>query len=293
MKLQEIFKETSVDEGVNDPHIFKAVIMAGGPGSGKTYVAKKMLDGTGLRSVNSDDAFEFLMNKENLRKDMPPEEKEKRDQVRDRAKEITGKQEHLYMQGRLGLIIDGTGKNLDKLAKINERLKAAGYETKMLFVNSDLETSLQRNQDRFDKEGGRRVDPEIAKDTWEQVQKNMMMYQQIFGAKDFYIIDNSNGQEDDTKKDNFLFAWKEIRSWLEKETSNSIAQKWKHDNSVKRSPQQTGRISTRDERKKDNPSASPLSSPSSWGTSSQQAYKMKQASDLTQRAVKAKRQTKA
>ena len=291
MKLQEIFKETSVDEGANDPHIFKAVIMAGGPGSGKTYVAKKMLDGTGLRAVNSDVAFEFLMNKENLRKDMPPEEKEKRDQARDQAKELSQKQEDLYIKGRLGLIVDGTGKNLDKIEKINQRLKGLGYETKMLFVNSDLETSLQRNQDRFDKEGGRRVDPEIAKDGWNQVQKNMMMYQQIFGAKDFYIIDNSDGQEDDTKKENFLFAWKEIRSWLEKEPSKPVAVQWKRDNATGTKAQPSQRPGQ--PFKRDNPSASPLSSPSNWGTSSQQAYKMKQASDLTQRAVKAKRQTKA
>jgi hypothetical protein len=32
-------KKQEVTEGVNDPGIFKAVFLAGGPGSGKTYVA--------------------------------------------------------------------------------------------------------------------------------------------------------------------------------------------------------------------------------------------------------------
>ena len=32
-----------MEEGVNDPHIFKAVFLAGGPGSGKSFVANKML----------------------------------------------------------------------------------------------------------------------------------------------------------------------------------------------------------------------------------------------------------
>ena len=58
-------------EGVNDPGIFKAIFLAGGPGSGKTYVAQKLFgipDGlttsaTGLRLVNSDTEFEMLLNK--------------------------------------------------------------------------------------------------------------------------------------------------------------------------------------------------------------------------------------
>ena len=282
MKLDELFQE-----GVNDPHIFKAVFMAGAAGSGKTYVARKMLDGTGLRAVNSDIAFEYLMNKENLRKDMPPEEKEKRDQARDRAKELTGKQEDLYIDGRLGLIIDGTGKNLDKIQSINQRLKGIGYETKMLFVNTDLETSLQRNQSRFDNEGGRKVDPEITKDSHKQTQKNMMLYQQEFSAKDFYIIDNSDGQEDDSKKENFLFAWTELRSWLGKKPSHPLAVQWQRTNSFKQPGVQIGQVGQR----KSDPT-SPLSGSGDWGTSSQRAYKMKRASDFTQQAVKAKKQTK-
>ena len=32
-------------EGVNDPGIFKAVFLAGGPGSGKTFVVKQLFNG--------------------------------------------------------------------------------------------------------------------------------------------------------------------------------------------------------------------------------------------------------
>ena len=38
-----------LDEGVNDPGIFKAIILAGGPGSGKTVVARAL----GLASMGS------------------------------------------------------------------------------------------------------------------------------------------------------------------------------------------------------------------------------------------------
>ena len=48
MKVNEIIKQ--VEEGVDDPHIFKAVFMAGGPGSGKSYIAtSRLLKGGGLK----------------------------------------------------------------------------------------------------------------------------------------------------------------------------------------------------------------------------------------------------
>ena len=41
-------------EGVYDPGIFKAFFLAGGPGSGKTFVTQSAFAGTGLKIVNSD-----------------------------------------------------------------------------------------------------------------------------------------------------------------------------------------------------------------------------------------------
>ena len=49
---------TDLQEGLYDPNIFKAFFLAGGPGSGKSYVVKKSTGGTGLKIVNSDDVFE-------------------------------------------------------------------------------------------------------------------------------------------------------------------------------------------------------------------------------------------
>ena len=49
-----------LDEGVYDKNIFKAIFLAGGPGSGKSYVAKASTGGMGLKMINSDDQFEFL-----------------------------------------------------------------------------------------------------------------------------------------------------------------------------------------------------------------------------------------
>ena len=106
-----------LQEGVYDPNIFKAFFLAGGPGSGKSYVVRRTTGGTGLKIVNSDDAFEKLLKDAGLSLKMPPEEEQERDVVRDRAKQITKARETNYIEGRLGLIIDGTGRDYDKIAR--------------------------------------------------------------------------------------------------------------------------------------------------------------------------------
>ena len=57
------FKEF-LAEGVYDKNIFKAFFLAGGPGSGKSWVSAKTLSGAGLKVINSDSAFESLLKKE-------------------------------------------------------------------------------------------------------------------------------------------------------------------------------------------------------------------------------------
>ena len=42
----------NISEGLYDPAIFKAFFLAGGPGSGKSFVADSAFRGTGLKLVN-------------------------------------------------------------------------------------------------------------------------------------------------------------------------------------------------------------------------------------------------
>ena len=44
--------------------------------------------------------------------------------------------------------MDGTGKDYEKIVRMSEKLKTLGYETLMVFVNTDLETALARNAKR-------------------------------------------------------------------------------------------------------------------------------------------------
>ena len=161
-----------LQEGVYDPNIFKAFFMAGGPGSGKSYVVRKSTGGTGLKIVNSDEAFERLLKQAGLSLKMPDNELIARDKIRDKAKALTDKRKGNYVEGRLGLIIDGTGKDYNKITKQASDLKNIGYDVHMIFVNTSLDVALENNQRR-----ARTLKDSIVKDSWNQVQKNMGKFQ--------------------------------------------------------------------------------------------------------------------
>ena len=61
-----------LQEGVYDPNILKAFFLAGGPGSGKSYVVKRTTGGLGMKILNSDDQFERLLKQAGLDAKMPP-----------------------------------------------------------------------------------------------------------------------------------------------------------------------------------------------------------------------------
>ena len=204
-----------LQEGLQDPNIFKAFFLAGGPGSGKSYVVRKTTGGTGLRVVNSDDAFESLLQKAGLSLKMPPEEEEPRDIVRDRAKKITAKRQANYIEGRIGLIIDGTGRDYDKITKQATELKQLGYDVHMIFVNTSLDVALQRNAAR-----PRSVPESIVTKSWNDVQSNIGKFSQYF-RQNFVVVDNNNATEDV-----FVKVFKQIKGLLKKKVRNPAAQQW-------------------------------------------------------------------
>ena len=225
MKIHDIL-EAQLEEGPNDPHIFKAVFLAGGPGSGKSFVANKMLSGTGLKSVNSDEIYEYLANKQNLDLGNPdvvasPQGQE----TRDRAKQLTKKRENMYLDGRLGLIIDGTGKDVAKVSKASKALKELGYDTMMLFVNTSEDVAQQRNTQR-----ARSVPAEMVSKMWQAVQQNIMKFQQLFGAANFHVVDNSGGLEDPDRAENFREVEKKLHSFLETPPKMPAARRWLQNN---------------------------------------------------------------
>jgi len=204
-----------LQEGVYDPNIFKAFFLAGGPGSGKSYVVRKTTGGTGLKTVNSDNAFEKLLKDANLSLKMPDSETDARTPVRDRAKEITKKQQKNYLEGRLGLIIDGTGHKFDKIAKQSNELRQLGYDTHMIFVNTSLDVALERNAKR-----SRSVPESIVIKSWKEVQSNIGKFNTHFKS-DMIIVDNNVADEDIIKQ-----VYKRIQGLLKKKVKNTRAKAW-------------------------------------------------------------------
>ena len=109
--------EQILSEGLYDPNIFKAFFLAGGPGSGKSFVARNVFTGTGLKLVNSDIVLENSLKKAGLSLSMPDEEQYFRDILRTRAKAIVDNQIDLYVKGRLGLVIDATGRDYNIISR--------------------------------------------------------------------------------------------------------------------------------------------------------------------------------
>jgi predicted kinase len=191
MKEFKSFKEEYLQEGVYDPGIFKAYFLAGGPGSGKSFVTSSAFAGLGLKLINSDDVLTRYLNKEGLSLKMPEDEQEKRDELRQKAKITTQNRLDLYIQGRLGCIMDGTARDYGKISTQQRLFKFLGYQTIMMFINTSLDVALERNEKR-----ARSVPENIVRTNWNKVQGNMGKFQSLFQAKNFHIIDNSNSEKE-------------------------------------------------------------------------------------------------
>ena len=211
-------EDDAVEEGVDDPAIFKAVFLAGGPGSGKSFtVGKTGLTALGFKVVNSDDKFEAALKKADLEPTPDNIFSPKGQKLRGRAKELTAKQRDLYIDGRLGLVIDGTGKNFAKIKKQSELLKAIGYDVAMIFVNTDQDTALIRNRKRS------RSLPDAEVETmWKEVQNNLGKFQSMFGSN-FVIVDNSEGANIEKATTS---AYKKMAKFAKDSPKNNIAKKW-------------------------------------------------------------------
>ena len=209
-----------LQEGLYDPNIFKAFFLAGGPGSGKTFVTRGAFGGTGLRVINSDQAFENALKKNNLSLKMPDSESEARDMLRARAKATSDKTLDLSIKGRLGMVIDGTGRDYDKINLQTSLLKQLGYDCYMIFVNTSLDVALERNRRRE-----RTVPEYITRNSWTKVQSNIGRFQNLFGMENMIIVDNS---KDDRELTTVVMSKvdKNVRRLLRNKVKSYTAKRW-------------------------------------------------------------------
>jgi predicted kinase len=213
--LLDVFSDL-LTEGVYDPSIFKAFFLAGGPGSGKSYVVQRTTGGFGMKTINPDTAFEKILRDAGQDLDMRTMDPDERDKLRLRAKNITNQQLSLYIEGRLGLILDGTGKDYNKISTIKKQLDTIGYDSYMIFVNTSLEVALERNNKR-----ARKLPEDMVKSMWTDVQRNIGKFQGLFGTGSLVIVDNNKADEDI-----MVMAQKRIRSLVKSPIRNGRAKAW-------------------------------------------------------------------
>ena len=218
MKLIDLFEPAAnLLEGVRDPSIFKAVFMAGSPGSGKTTLANRIFQFLGTTSaiglkMSNIDTIEALFRRQSRPGDY------------DVYWERTRAQRQQWIEGRIGLLIDGTGKQVDRVAHPKSLLESLGYECVMLYVTVPVEVATSRAASRArirptdrqwkhfpanPQEGahysyanetytyqggewvGRHLDPASVERTHARVNANRDEFRAMFGDR-FFEIDNTH-----------------------------------------------------------------------------------------------------
>ena len=205
-------------EGRYDPSIFHAIFMAGSPGAGKTTVADLLVLNTlGYKEINSDTQFEKYMEDAFLDLEFNKKQQFQRNVTRAVAKRhVASKQRHAEI-GRLGLLIDGTAKDVRKIAAQKKALEAKGYETAMVYVSTDVFAAIAA-----DKQRKRSLGPDMVTTMHKDVEKNIDKYRKMFG-KLFFEVDNSNWEKTPSIT---RPLYNEIAKWSKTMPKNKIAKAW-------------------------------------------------------------------
>jgi len=229
-KMMEAFGLAPLEETILDKGIMKAIFLCGSAGSGKSTIIKTLFptlmvhhhgeDGKAYdkngneiilpsgsdvvtpppKVVDSDALFTRKLDVAGLPQKMPgkdaqdPEEQElyqKQMAVRKVALSKINNVLKSQLNGYLSIVLDGTGKNPENMKKRKAVLEKLGYDTFILIVKADLETSQRRNKKR-----DRSLPPKgegSVEEIWHQVNAAIPAYKQMFG-KNCYIADNNDGQ---------------------------------------------------------------------------------------------------
>ena len=214
-----------------------AILLAGAPGAGKGSVLAD-LDLSGLKTLNLDDTIAALSKTDGFTLNQKAADAEDRSKfmkaMAQATKKLKGEQIPQAIANKESFVLDGTSASKNQTIKLVNELKEAGYEVMMLYVYTDLETSLKRNQERFEKSGGedRSLLPGSVLSTWKSVTQNFKDYQNLFGDN-FVSVANTGDSETMKDIENILktyvdpFKVKDGREKTEKELARSKAQKAK------------------------------------------------------------------
>jgi predicted kinase len=172
---------------------FKAVLMAGSPGAGKSTVIKNLgLEDQGYKIVNQDISLEWakkLVGLSEAEGDYDAVERSKRSELGALAKKIAEGKLDKFTKAGNGVVIDGTGASLKATKAKIKALEDLGYDVKMIYVETSKEEAVKRNAARKE----RSLKDFIVEKSWDSVNKNKDKYKSLLG-KDFFDL-NTEGLE--------------------------------------------------------------------------------------------------
>lgn len=190
-----------INEGVKDKTALKFIFLAGGPGSGKTYLANKLFgidkgvnfSKDGLKMVSFDDIFEQILERDGWPKDLttlaPEDQKwvmsDHPKSPRQEARNLMKQRMKLMSKNQTGMLFDGTGQSAYTYINRKKEMEDLGYDVSIVYVDTDLDTAMERNAARE-----RRLPDEVVKKIWNDVQHNKEIFQKHFGDN-MVVINNS------------------------------------------------------------------------------------------------------
>ena len=205
-------------ESINDKNLFKVVFLAGGPGSGKSFISDLAFKGEPVVFVNQDNFTEIMFKRDGIPLAFNSQDKElsdKQQQTRNRAKELTSQKLLSQVNGMLPMVVDGTGRHYPKIEKQYQSFTNLGYDAYMIFVNTTLDVAKERNQQRE-----RKLEDEFVEEAWHDVQDNIGKFQNLFGNENFTIVDNSKKLDKQEIKDLELKLTRQARKFINEPLKN-------------------------------------------------------------------------
>ena len=197
-----------ISEGINDKGIFKACFMCGHPGAGKSYTLTKIKSGIiEPRIVNTDKAFPLFKKYWN----------KEWGKISTKVKTINSNQLTGYINSMLPLAVDGTANNPSAVLKRVGILESFGYDVGMVFVNTSLETAIERASKRE-----RQVDKDFIARVYNQVNKAKNFYRGKFQT--WIEVDNNEGE---LNNEVITHAFKFMSSFYNSSINNPIGQEYK------------------------------------------------------------------
>lgn len=176
MKFKEFLQ---LNEGINDPGILKAIFVVGIAAAGKSTISSPLK--FYAKHIDVDAPQEYFSDKYNidLSKDGNPEEKIR---IRKLGKRITSNEIINYVSGMLPMVVNVVGDDLERTTKRIKILRSFGYDVGMIYINTDLEKSVDRAYRRTygkNKDKNRHVAAEYMYDAYQKLAQNVKQYQDL------------------------------------------------------------------------------------------------------------------